>query len=83
MDPNSELTEELVCEENKKIAKERENFASWHASGVLVVFCDGKRQLLSEKIDEDVLRLLLNVHDSHDGESEAAADLLSEESAEE
>ena len=83
MDPNSELTEELVCEENKKIAKERDNFASWHASGVLVVFCDGKRQLLSEKIDEDVLRLLLNVHDSHDGESEAAADSSSEESAEE
>ncbi len=83
MDPNSELTEKLVCEENKKIAKERENFASWHASGVLVVFCDGKRQLLSEKIDEDVLRLLLNVHDSHDGESETAADSSSEESAEE
>ena len=83
MNPNSELTEELVCEENKKIAKERENFASWHASGVLVVFCDGKRQLLSEKIDEDVLRLLLNVHESHDGEPEPTEDSSNAESAEE
>lgn len=83
MNPNSDLTEELVCEENKKIAKERENFASWHASGVLVVFCDGKRQLLSEKIDEDVLRLLLNVNDSHDSESEHEEDSSKAEPVEE
>ncbi len=64
MNPDAELTQEQVLTENGKPAKERVDFGSWHGSGGYVVYCDGRRQFLSEKIDENVLKLLFDVADS-------------------
>lgn len=66
MNPDVELTQEQILEENAKPVKERENFGSWHGAGEFVVFCDGARRFLSEKIDGSVLRLLLQIDDAEE-----------------
>ncbi len=66
MDPNSDLTVEQALEENSKPIKERENFGSWHGAGECVIFCDGSKRFLSDKIDNSVLSLLFGVDDAKD-----------------
>lgn len=66
MDPDSEITVEEALEENKLPITERKNFGSWHGSGECVVFCDGSKRFLSEKIDNSVLALLFGIDDSKD-----------------
>ncbi|MBQ9873079.1 MAG: DUF1559 domain-containing protein [Thermoguttaceae bacterium] len=63
-DPNSEITMDSALQENEKPVRERENFGSWHGRGETVLFCDGSRRFLSEKIDNSVLKLLFGIDDS-------------------
>ncbi len=79
MDPNSDITEQCALEENKLPVKERVSFASWHGNGVLVVFCGGERSLLSEKIDDDVLALLLRTNDSDGNDKEKTSEKVDEQ----
>ncbi|MCF0234583.1 MAG: DUF1559 domain-containing protein [Thermoguttaceae bacterium] len=72
MNPDAELTETQVLADNAKPTKEREDFGSWHGPGEYVLFCDGHRAFVSEKVDEKILKLLLNIDDS--AETDAASE---------
>ena len=64
MNPQDELTEEQVLNENELPTTQRRGFGSWHGAGGYVLLADGSTRFLSEKIDSAVLKLLLNIDDS-------------------